>query len=209
MKEPIRNIAVAQIDQDTLRNLGPLRPMAGLFISQEARDTHLVDGEESGGQFRDEYVLSPIDPQIVGGRVLYGLRYLQYARRHGSVAMLDDQVGYWLWDALASTLTMTQSTPRGDVLVATGTCEANAAVFTLRATRESTDIADVPASTSSQLATTVSFALTVTIVDDDSWRYVQETLERVPGQREANLHRKQATLVRVSHAPANASMQLP
>ena len=209
MKERKYSDDAAKIDQDTLSNLGPLRAMAGLFISQEGRDSLRVDGHEELTQYRDEFVSSPVDPQIVGERVLYALRYLQYARRHGSVQMLDDQVGYWLWDQAASSVTLTRSTPRGDVVVATGICDANATSFTVRSVAESNANGVSLRRAQSPDQRTVSFEMTVTTVNDDSWSYVQEISEQVAGRKDADLQRREATLVRVSHAPANPSKQLP
>ena len=73
------------LDPDGLANLGPLRPMAGIWESVQGSDDHPVgpgsdadEAEVSAGTkndvFVEHYELQPIDPQTNGPQVLYGLR---------------------------------------------------------------------------------------------------------------------------------------
>ena len=94
-------------------------------------------------------------------------------------------------------------------MVATGICDANATSFTVRSVAESNANGVSLRRAQSPDQRTVSFEMTVTTVNDDSWSYVQEISEQVAGRKDADLQRREATLVRVSHAPANPSKQLP
>ena len=96
-------------DPDTLANLGPLRPLAGVWESVRGLDDHPIgpgsdtDGTLIEGGLRNEYVeryeLQPIDPQTNGPQLLYGLRYHVHIVKPGEVETFHDQVGYWLWEA--------------------------------------------------------------------------------------------------------------
>ena len=110
-------------DPDTLANLGPLRPMAGVWESVQGVDDHPtgpgsdMDGTEIAGGLRnvfvEQYELQPIDPQTNGPQLLYGLRYHVHIVKPGEVETFHDQVGYWLWEAATNTVTHTIAIPRG------------------------------------------------------------------------------------------------
>ena len=63
------------LDVDTLANLGPLRPLAGVWEGQRGLDVK----PKAEGPKKQAYVerieLQPIDPQTNGPQLLYGLRY--------------------------------------------------------------------------------------------------------------------------------------
>ena len=61
-------------DPNTLENLGPLRPMAGVWEGAKGSDQHpVVDGAEAN-VFFEHYELDPIDRQTNGPQLFYGLR---------------------------------------------------------------------------------------------------------------------------------------
>jgi hypothetical protein len=72
----------ADRNDDTLANLGPLRPLAGVWTSSDGADVHpvgpgsdttgpVVDGSEQN-TFVERYELQPIDPQTNGPQLFYG-----------------------------------------------------------------------------------------------------------------------------------------
>ncbi|TMK82807.1 MAG: DUF1794 domain-containing protein, partial [Actinobacteria bacterium] len=118
---------------DTLANLGPLGPLAGIWTSATGADVHpvgpgsdvtgpVVDGDEHN-VFVERYELHPIDPQTNGPQLFYGLRYHTHIVKPGEVETFHDQVGYWLWEPAARTVLHTLAIPRGQVLLAAGTAE--------------------------------------------------------------------------------------
>ena len=130
---------------DTLANLGPLGPLAGIWTSAEGADVHpvgagsditgpVVDGDEHN-VFVERYELHPIDPQTNGPQLFYGLRYHTHIVKPGEVETFHDQVGYWLWEPAARTVLHTLAIPRGQVLLAMGTAEPDATEFEVSATR--------------------------------------------------------------------------
>ncbi len=62
-------------DPDTIANLGPLAPLAGIWEGSKGVDMHpAVDGAEEN-EFVEHYELQPIDRQTNGPQLFYGLRY--------------------------------------------------------------------------------------------------------------------------------------
>ena len=77
----------------------------------------------------------PIDPQTNGPQLFYGLRYHTHIVKPGEVETFHDQVGYWLWEPAAETVTLTLAIPRAQVLLAAGPATADATEFELTAAR--------------------------------------------------------------------------
>src|SRR6266849_2668125 len=121
-------------DPDTLANLGPLTPLAGIWEGTSGADEHpVVEGTEQNS-FVEHYELQPIDRQTNGPQLFYGLRYHTHIVKPGEVETFHDQVGFWLWEPAASTVVLTLGIPRGQVLLAAGTAEADAREFEVSAT---------------------------------------------------------------------------
>ena len=108
-------------DPDTLANLGPLAPMAGVWQSAlgRRRASRVADGTGRDA-FVERYELQPIDRQTNGPQLFYGLRYHTHIVKPGEVETFHDQVGYWLWEPATHTVTLTLGIPRGQVLLAGG-----------------------------------------------------------------------------------------
>src|SRR5271166_1478335 len=94
------------VDPDTLKNLGPLRAMAGTWEGTKGNDDHPVAPPE--GTKTEPYLeridLQPIDPQTNGPQLFYGLRYHTWICRPGEKETFHDQVGYWLWEPATNTI---------------------------------------------------------------------------------------------------------
>ena len=86
-------------DPDTLANLGPLRPMAGVWEGAKGSDQHLWAEGTERNVFVEHYELHPIDRQTNGPQLFYGLRYHTHITKPGEVETFHDQVGYWLFRA--------------------------------------------------------------------------------------------------------------
>jgi hypothetical protein len=91
-------------DPDTLANLGPLRAMAGVWVTDGGSDEHpVVEGTETS-QYVERNEIQPIDPQTNGPQLFYGLRYHTHIVKRGEVETFHDQVGYWLWEPATKTV---------------------------------------------------------------------------------------------------------
>jgi hypothetical protein len=179
-------------DEDTLANLGPLRPLAGIWTSAAGADVHpigpgsditgTVIGDDEHNVFVERYELQPIDPQTNGPQLLYGLRYHTHIVRPGEVETFHDQVGYWLWEPAAKTVLHSLAIPRGQVLLAAGTAEADATEFEVSAKLGSEVYGILSNPFLERAFQTVEFRIHVTVNDDGTWSYEEHTTMRVPGR---------------------------
>src|ERR1051325_9392714 len=110
----------ADVDPDTLANLGPLRRLAGEWQSAKGVDLNpKADGPE-----RREYIehmrFEPIDPQANGPQLFYGLRYHVHINTPEEDITFHDQVGHWLWEPATGLIMQSVTIPRGQILLASG-----------------------------------------------------------------------------------------
>jgi len=96
---------------DTLANLGPLRPMAGVCEGVMGADEDPRSAERNA-TLVERYELQPIDAQTNGPQLFDGLRYHTHIVKPGEVETFHDQVGYWLWEPAARAVTPTLAIPR-------------------------------------------------------------------------------------------------
>src|ERR1051326_9282798 len=101
------------LDVDTLKNLGPLRGMAGGWQGARALDVKPKAEGPRKQAYVERFELHPIDPQTNGPQLFYGLRYHQHVVKPGQVKMYHDQVGYWLWEPATGTVIQPLTFPRG------------------------------------------------------------------------------------------------
>jgi len=184
-------------DVDTLANLGPLRALAGVWEGTGVDEHPVADGTERDAFF-EHYDAQPIDPQTNGPQLFYGLRYHVHIVKPGEVETFHDQVGYWLWEPAARTVTMTLGIPRGQVLLASGPADPDASDFELTATRGSEvyGICSNPFLDTS--FRTVSYRIHVTANADGTWSYEEEGRLQIPGRTEIFSHTDRNTLTRIA-----------
>jgi len=192
-----------QADPDTLANLGPLAPMAGLWLGEKGLDVHPKAEGPRKQAFIERYELQPIDPQTNGPQLYYGLRYHTNITKPGRLKAFHDQVGYWLWEPATNKVLLTIAIPRGQVATAVGQAEPDARQFTLRAERGSETMGIVSNPFLEYAFKTTAYEITVTINDDGSWSYEQTTSLIIPGQAEPFAHTDRNTLVKVGAATPN------
>jgi hypothetical protein len=167
-------------DPDTLANLGPLRPMAGVWEGAMGADSHPVVEGIGLDAFTEHYEAHPIDFQTNGPQLFYGLRYHTHILSPNEEGTFHDQVGYWLWEPAAEAVTLTLGIPRGQVLLATGPATADATDFELTAVlgSETNGIASNPFLL--EAFRTISYRIHVTTHDDGTWSYEEEGLLEIP-----------------------------
>ena len=187
---------------DTLANLGPLRPMAGVFEGRGV-DEHPAAGGTEHNEFFEHYELQPIDRQTNGPQLFYGLRYHTHLVKPGEVETFHDQVGYWLWEPAAHTVTLTLGIPRGQVLLASGPAVGDATDFELKATVDSETYGILSNPFLDQSFRTVGYRIHVTAHPDGTWSYVEEGLLQIPGRAETFHHVDRNTLSRVAEPTPN------
>jgi len=192
-----------QADSDTLSNLGPLTPLAGLWVGERALDVHPTAAGPNEQTFIEHYELQPIDPQTNGPQLFYGLRYHTHITKPGELETFHDQVGYWLWEPASGTVLLTIAIPRGQIALACGQAKADSRRFTLKAERGSETMGIVSNPFLEYAFKTTAFEITVTINDDGTWSYEQTTTLLIHGQTAPFLHTDRNTLTKVGAPTPN------
>ena len=81
------------VDVQTLRNLGPLMGMAGIFEGRRSLDINPKAAGPERQEFIEHVEMQPIDPQANGPQLFYGLRYHTRIVKPGEVETFHDQAG--------------------------------------------------------------------------------------------------------------------
>lgn len=198
----------APADADTLANLGPLGPMAGVWEGTKGSDVHPVATGPEHDAFVERYELQPIDPQTNGPQLFYGLRYHTHIVKPGDVETFHDQVGYWLWEPAAKAVTLTLAIPRAQVLLASGPAEPDAREFELTAAAGSTTFGILSNPFLEEAFRTLSYRVRININEDGTWSYEEEGVLQIPDQDEPFHHIDRNTLTRVAAPALNPLAQL-
>jgi hypothetical protein len=189
----------AEVDPDTLANLGPLRPMAGVWEGLKGKDEHPAKGGREDDAFVERVELQPIDRQMNGPQLFYGLRYHVHIVKPGEVEMFHEQVGYWLWEPATKTVIQMLAIPRAQVALAMGFAEPDAREFELVAGERG--ICSGPFL--ERAFRTVEFRIRVTIGPGDTWSYEEDTVIQVRDRAELFHHRDRNTLSRIAAPTPN------
>jgi len=193
----------SNIDMDTLKNLGPLRPMAGIWEGVRGLDVK----PKADGPKKQAYVermeVQPIDPQPNGPQLLYGLRYHTHIVKPQQVKTYHEQLGYWLWEPATGTIIHTLTIPRGMVVMASGKASADAKSFELTATHEDENFGIRSSPFLDYAFKTVEFRIRVEIDPDGNWMYEEDTVLMVRGQAEPFHHTDRNTLARIGAPTPN------
>lgn len=194
-------------DPDTLAQLGPLRPMAGIWEGRQGQDQHPVAEGIEEDTFVERYELQPIDRQTNGPQLFYGLRYHIHIVKPGETETFHDQVGYWLWEPENSQVILTLGIPRGQVLLAGGTADADATAFEVKAEVGSEVYGILSNPFLDRAFRTLSYRMSVSINPDGTWSYEEEGVLDIPGRDEPFSHIDRNTLVRIGPATPNPLAQ--
>ena len=166
--------------------------MAGIWTGTKGDDEHPVADGIGLDAFVERYEAQPIDRQTNGPQLFYGLRYHTHIVRPGDPETFHDQVGYWLWEPAAETVTLTLGIPRGQVLLASGPASADSTNFELHAEVGSEVYGILSNPFLDTAFRTLSYRIDVTIHPDDTWSYEEEGMLDIPRSRRAvQPHRSQ------------------
>jgi hypothetical protein len=191
------------LDVDTLANLGPLSGMAGIWEGRRGLDIKPKAEGPKQQAYVERIELQPVDPQTNGPQVFYGLRYHTHVVKPEQVKTYHDQVGYWLWEPATGTVIHTLAIPRAQIAMAVGTAPADARQFELTASRGSQTYGICSTPFLEYAFKTVEFRIQVTIHDDGTWSYEEDTVLMIRGQDEPFHHTDRNTLVRVAGPTPN------
>ncbi len=197
----------AEFSPDTLSQLGPLRGLAGVWRSDKGEDISPKAHGPERKTFIESVRFDPIDPQLNGPQLFYGLRYHMHINNPEEKITFHDQVGYWLWEPATGLLLQSLTIPRGQALLAAGRAQADDTRFTVTATRGDTAYGIVSNGFLEEAFRTDRYRCTVVIHGADSWSYELSTTLVIPGLEEPFDHRDSNTLTRVAPAEPNPLAQ--
>lgn len=196
----------ADVDPDTLANLGPLRRLAGIWQSAGGVDLN----PKAMGPEKREYIerieMQPIDPQANGPQLFYGLRYHIHINTTEEAITFHDQVGYWLWEPATGLVLQTLAIPRGQTALSSGHAEPGDGSIVVTATRGQPNYGICSTDFLEYAFRTESFRLEITFHADGSWSYVSDTMLKVRGQADLFRHRDMNTLMKIAEPTPNPLM---
>jgi hypothetical protein len=199
----------SEIDPDTLKNLGPLAPLAGVWEGKRGLDVNpKPDGPEKDA-YLERYELQPIDPQANGPQLLYGLRYHQHVLRPNLPETFHDQVGYWLWEPATGMIVLTLTIPRGQIAMAIGKAAPDAKTFEARCEFGSPTSGTCSNPFLDYAFKTLEYRIKVAVNGDGTWSYEQDTVLRIAGNDQLFHHTDRNTLRKVAEPTPNWLMRNP
>jgi len=188
---------------NTLDQLGPLTGMAGIWEGIRGLDLKPKAEGPKKQAYIERIELQPIDPQTNGPQLFYGLRYHTHITKPDQVKTYHDQVGYWLWEPATGSVIHTLSIPRGMITMASGIAAPHAKQFELHA-KENDPAARISSNPFLNYAfRTVEFRIQVTIHDDGTWSYEQDTVLKIKDQEALFHHVDNNTLHKIGEATPN------
>ncbi|MBW1760946.1 MAG: FABP family protein [Deltaproteobacteria bacterium] len=184
---------------DNIRNLGPLAPFAGMWEGTSGVDIAPDDDRVTveRNEFSEHVVLEPIGLVQNHEQSLYGLRYAKTAWRLGAEDPFHEEVGYWLWDAAARQVMLSFIVPRGVTVLAGGMVEPDAKSFKLAAEVGSEVFGICSGPFLDEQFKTVRYDIELTVNEDGSFSYAQNTQLQIKGQSEIFAHTDDNTLRKV------------
>jgi hypothetical protein len=191
------------VDVDALANLGPLAALAGEWEGRKGVDVNPYYEGDRRQAYVERISLELIDPQSNGPQLLYGLRYHTHIVKPGEVETYHDQVGYWLWEPATGAIFHSLTIPRAQIVLAIGHAEAGAKTFEVRAERGSTTNGICSGPFLDAAFRTDSFLMRVTVNDDGTWSYFEDTVMTVKGRAEPYHHTDRNTLHRLAPSKPN------
>lgn len=198
----------AEVDPDTLANLGPLTRLAGIWESAEGHD---VNPKAEGPEHRnyiERIEFQPIDPQANGPQLFYGLRYHVHINTAEEDITFHDQVGYWLWEPATGLIIQTLAIPRGQIAMAAGQAAPGDDRLVLEAGRGQTEYGICSTTFLEHAFRTDRYRIQLTFNSDGTISYVTETTLAVRGQPGTFNHRDQNRLEKIGEPQPNPLMRI-
>jgi len=186
-----------RMSESIINNLGPLAPLAGVWEGDSGIDVSRVHSKEMETKFRERAVFEPLGPVRNGPQELYGLRYSMTAWRLGEDDAFHEELGYWLWDAGNGQVLRCFMVPRGVLVNAGGDVKAGSKSFHLSAEVGSETYGIMSNRYLDESYKTMKYLLDVTIHDDGSFSYREDTQLWIPVNEAIFHHTDQNTLNKV------------
>ena len=184
--------------QEDIEKLGPLAVLAGTWEGDKGGDIAPDDDRSTEHtKFRERMTFDPIGRVDNHEQTLYGLRYATTAWREGEDDPFHEEGGYWLWDAANEQVLRCFIVPRGVTVLAGGTVAADAKSFELAADVGSDTYGICSNKFLDVEFKTVHYELTVSVHDQGSFSYKEDTHLRMKGRDELFHHTDENTMRRM------------
>lgn len=174
----------------TIKTMGPLAHLIGVWEGDKGLDLAPNDDPREVEQnlYRERIRFEPLDPVNNHAQVLHGLRYSTTAWRIGADAAFHEELGYWLYDPKRKELIRCFMVPRGVTVMAGGIVEPEATEFSLAADVGSTTYGICSNKFLDEEFKTVRYELKITLHEDESFSYDENTQLQIKGQSEIFHH---------------------
>jgi len=195
-----RTIPTSPIErlQKSPKLLGPLSPLVGIWEGEKGYDlAPSPSREKEDTAFRERMTFEPLPPVQNHEQTLQGLRYSTLAWPVGSADPFHEDRGYWLWDPATKEIVRCFVIPRGITVLAKGHAEPDAHSFELVAEASSGVNGICSSPFLEREFKTLSFRLRLTIHDERSFSYEQESVLQIRGQHGTFSHVDKNTLKKV------------
>lgn len=182
-----------------IENYGPLYHLIGTWEGIKGDDIAPSDdrGTENN-KFKERIVFTPIGMVNNHEQTLFGLRYSTMAWRIGEENSFHEEVGYWLWDGKAGQIMKSFIVPRGVTVLAGGTANKNDKTFSMSAVQGSATYGICSNVFLDQEFKTVQFDLKVTIHDNNTFSYDEDSQLKMKGRDKVFHHTDKNTLTKIS-----------
>jgi hypothetical protein len=182
------------------KTFGPLAHLVGTWEGEKGEDRAPDDDprEVEKNLYRERIVFEPLDPVNNHTQVLHGLRYSTTAWRIGTDTPFHEELGYWLYDAKRKELIRCFMVPRGVTVLAGGIVEPEATEFDLSADAGSKTHGICSNTFLDEEFRTVRYELKVTLHEDGSFSYDEDTQLQIKGQTEIFHHTDANRLARTT-----------
>ncbi len=185
------------MSEEIIRNLGPLAALAGTWQGDQGVDISRIKSRETETKFREKIVFEPLGPVNNGPQKLFGLRYSMTAWRLGEDDAFHEELGYWLWDGDRKQVLRCFMVPRGVLINAGGDAEADSKSFHLEASVGSETYGIMSNQYLDETYKTRKYVLDVSIHDDGSFSYKEDTQLWIPVNEAIFHHTDQNTLTKI------------
>jgi hypothetical protein len=190
-----------EADPETLANLGPLTPMAGIWTSDAGLDVNPKRDGLGHQIFSERYELQPIEAQTNGLQLFYGLRYhtrVVTAGNPETTTRLGTGCGSRRQARYCSPCRYLGVRPRWPSARRPPTKS-----FTLEAVRGSLTNGIVSNPFLDEAFRTERYTIRVAMHADGTWSYEQDTLLIIPGRSEPFHHADQNRLRKIAEPTPN------
>lgn len=178
----------SSIDEDIVKNLGPLAALAGIWEGDQGVDVAPSREGPKETRFRERITFEPLGPVVNGPQVLYGLRYATVAWPLGEEKPFHEEVGYWLWDGNARQVMRFFIVPRGVTVIAGGMADPQAKTFEMKAEVGSETFGVMSNPFLDKAFKTVRYNLTVIVHPEGWFSYEEDTHLKIQGAKEIFHH---------------------